>query len=212
MSFTSKNPKFNSITVGGTKDDSAIADFQSNSAGIGLPNLTEAERDGISTPKSGLVIFNTTTSELNVYAGSEWTEISPSVEIQPQLRSKWKVTDDSVYTSGAIIDFDVTPANFTNVGTWANTDGTITIPETGTYMINCTMTTDGAVANNKYFEFYIDGSFRHIIGRGDGSARMIGGSVVLDLTAGDLFTVRLNAAASIYTESYETWLDFVKLT
>lgn len=63
-----------SLTAGGAIDSSAIIDMTSTTQGLGLPNLTTTQRDAISTPKTGLTIFNTTTSALNVYDSGAWTE------------------------------------------------------------------------------------------------------------------------------------------
>ncbi len=76
MAYQSKNPKFNTVTLGGSKDASAILDLNSTTQGFGLPNMTEVQRDAISSPKAGLKIFNTDTSTENVFNGSVWGEIS----------------------------------------------------------------------------------------------------------------------------------------
>lgn len=44
--------------------------------GFVLNNLTTTERDNISTPPTGAVIFNTTTSKINVYNGSSWEVVT----------------------------------------------------------------------------------------------------------------------------------------
>jgi len=38
------------------------------------PKLTTSERDNISSPGEGVVIFNTTTKKLEVYDGNGWQE------------------------------------------------------------------------------------------------------------------------------------------
>jgi len=40
--------------------------------GIQIPNLTTTERNAISSPETGAIIWNTTTSEINQYNGSAW--------------------------------------------------------------------------------------------------------------------------------------------
>ena len=42
------------------------------------PRLTTAQRDQIITPADGLVVYNTTTSTLNVYAASTWKAVTLS--------------------------------------------------------------------------------------------------------------------------------------
>ena len=53
-------------------DASAILDISSNDKGILIPRLTETERDAISNPAAGLMVFNTTDSCFNYYTGMEW--------------------------------------------------------------------------------------------------------------------------------------------
>lgn len=40
------------------------------------PRMTTTQRDAISSPIQGLIIFNTTTSKLNFYTGSAWEAVS----------------------------------------------------------------------------------------------------------------------------------------
>ena len=61
--------------TGGTERlviDSGGADF---SVPVKLPNLTTTERDALTGMSGGEQIFNTTTSKVNVYDGSSWTEV-----------------------------------------------------------------------------------------------------------------------------------------
>ena len=63
MSYGSKNPRLTSATFGGAKDASAAVDITSTTQGLGLPSMTQTQRDAISTPKTGLQIFNSTSGE-----------------------------------------------------------------------------------------------------------------------------------------------------
>lgn len=53
-----------------TPDQSAILDLSSTSQGLLLPRMTTAQRDAISTPAVGLLIYNTTNNGLELYHGS----------------------------------------------------------------------------------------------------------------------------------------------
>lgn len=44
--------------------------------GVELPSLTTAQRDAVSAPTAGLIIFNSTTSKLNFYTGSAWEAVT----------------------------------------------------------------------------------------------------------------------------------------
>ncbi len=74
---TDENIYFNSGTVGigtETPDGSSILDINSSEKGILLPRLTDSQRDAIIQPKEGLLIFNTTTKNFNVYRNGNWYE------------------------------------------------------------------------------------------------------------------------------------------
>jgi len=53
---------------------SAILDLKSTEGGLLIPRMTETERDAISAPASGLLIYNTTTNCLDMYNGTDWIE------------------------------------------------------------------------------------------------------------------------------------------
>ena len=59
------------ISLGGTA--SALVSLASTTQGFGLMAMTEAERDLIVAPATGLLIFNTDANQVNQYNGSAWT-------------------------------------------------------------------------------------------------------------------------------------------
>jgi len=61
-----------------TPDPSAKLDLTSSSQGFLPPRMTEAERNNITTPATGLIIYCTdcgTDGELQVYNGTDWTNV-----------------------------------------------------------------------------------------------------------------------------------------
>jgi hypothetical protein len=58
-----------------TVNVSAVLDITSTTAGVLFPRMTTAERDLITTPADGLVIFNTTDTKLQVRAGGAWVDL-----------------------------------------------------------------------------------------------------------------------------------------
>jgi hypothetical protein len=60
------------VGIGGTPDANAILDVQSTTKAFLPPRMTTAQRDAISSPVAGMVIYNTTTNVLNFYNGSAW--------------------------------------------------------------------------------------------------------------------------------------------
>lgn len=55
-----------------TATPAAKLDVQSTTQGFLPPRMTTAQRDAIAGPAAGLMLFNTTTSEMNFYDGSKW--------------------------------------------------------------------------------------------------------------------------------------------
>ena len=63
---------------GSEPDGSAMLDVKSTTGGLLLPRMTTAERDAISLPVEGLVIYNTDFKALEVFNGTIWS--SPLAE------------------------------------------------------------------------------------------------------------------------------------
>ena len=66
------------IVAVGTTSPNASAIFQATSTTKGFlpPRMTTGQRDAISTPASGLVVYNTSTNKLNLYTGSAWEAVT----------------------------------------------------------------------------------------------------------------------------------------
>lgn len=66
-------------TDGSPANISALLDVKSTSKGFLPPRMSTVQRDLITTPATGLVIFNSTTNNLQLYNGTEWVSlITPS--------------------------------------------------------------------------------------------------------------------------------------
>jgi hypothetical protein len=60
----------------GSISSSALFEVNSTAKGaIPAPKMTTTQRDAISSPATGLVVYNTTTAKLNQYNGSAWVEV-----------------------------------------------------------------------------------------------------------------------------------------
>ena len=55
---------------------SAILDAQSTTKGVRMPNMTTTQKNAISSPAAGLMVFDTTIAKLCVYSGSAWQTIT----------------------------------------------------------------------------------------------------------------------------------------
>jgi len=65
------------LGVGTTSPNaSAILDAQSTTKGVRFPNMTTTQKNAVSSPAAGLVVFDTTLSKLCVYSGAAWQTIT----------------------------------------------------------------------------------------------------------------------------------------
>lgn len=66
------------VGIGGTADADAILDLQSTTKGFLPPRMTTTQRNAISTPPAGLMVYNSTTNKLNFYNGTAWEAVTSS--------------------------------------------------------------------------------------------------------------------------------------
>jgi hypothetical protein len=66
------------IGVGAGISAAALLDLTSTTRGLLPPRMTTTQRDAISTPPAGLMIYNTTTNKLNVRTASSWEAVTSS--------------------------------------------------------------------------------------------------------------------------------------
>ena len=72
-----KNYFGGTVGVGTTSPaSSAILDAQSTTQGVRFPNMTTTQKNAISSPAAGLVVFDTTLAKLCVYSGAAWQTIT----------------------------------------------------------------------------------------------------------------------------------------
>jgi len=60
----------------GSPNASAILDVQSTTKGFRLPNMTTTQKNAISSPAAGLMVFDTTLAKACVYSGTAWQTIT----------------------------------------------------------------------------------------------------------------------------------------
>jgi hypothetical protein len=76
---TANNYFAGTVAVGTTSPNSAaLLDVASTTRGFLPPRMTTAQRDAISAPPAGLMVYNTTTNKLNVRTASSWEAVTSS--------------------------------------------------------------------------------------------------------------------------------------
>jgi hypothetical protein len=85
LAFGTNNSERMRILAGGaiavnttTPNASALVDITSTTRGFLPPRMTGAQRDAISTPAAGLIVYNTTSNKINFYNGSAWRAVDDS--------------------------------------------------------------------------------------------------------------------------------------
>jgi hypothetical protein len=60
----------------GVTSPTAKLDVQSTTSGVRFPNMTTTQKNAISGPQAGTIVFDTTLSKLSVYSGTAWETIT----------------------------------------------------------------------------------------------------------------------------------------
>lgn len=101
----------------GSTEASAIMQFDSTTQGALFPRMTTTQRDAISSPATGLTIYNTTTNALNNYNGSSWAAVGGGGS-----HASDHLTGGSDEIDGDKLDIDYTPTNYTPATTPSEAD------------------------------------------------------------------------------------------
>ncbi len=117
-----------------TPDASSILELRTTTKGMLIPRMTTTERDAISSPATGLVVYNTTTNKFNFYNASAWTEMASGgtgISTLNTLTASTQVfatgttgTDFNISSATSTHSFNLPVASGTNTGKLSNTDWT----------------------------------------------------------------------------------------
>jgi hypothetical protein len=85
-------------TTNALPNSSAVVDISSTNKGLLIPRMSSAERNGIISPATGLLIFDNTTNSFWFYNSSAWAELNTSGGT-----NVWAVNGTAIsYTGGAV--------------------------------------------------------------------------------------------------------------
>ncbi len=99
-------------STSGNPDNSAMLDVSSSSKGILIPRMTLNERNAITTPATGLMVFQTNdTTGFYYYEGSTWKHLATG------QNSQWISSGTDLYNNSNNIGISTTsPSNLLSVG------------------------------------------------------------------------------------------------
>lgn len=86
---------------------SAILELRSTARGFLMPRLTTGERDAVASPATGLLLFNSTLSDLNLYSSGSWRML-PSFSSMtsggvPYFSSSTSIASSGVLTANTLM-------------------------------------------------------------------------------------------------------------
>lgn len=178
------------VGIGTTAPDaSAALDIVSSSKGLLLPRLTQAQRDAIYFPATGLTIFNTTTNKLNTWNGTNWdSSLSDAQQPQPNPAVTFSTPGQYTYT---------VPAGVTSLLVDASGASGVNAIY---YGLGGRVTTTLVVTPGETLTLYVGGQGSAIIGGGyngggGGGSMLVGGG-------GGATDVRRSATATWLTASW----------
>jgi hypothetical protein len=118
-----------------TPDNSSILEMRSTNKGMLLPRMTTTERDAISSPAVGLMVYNSSTNKFNFFNGTVWTEFGSGQSIISTLNNLSDPTqtfatgttgtDFNISSITSTHTFNLPIASGSNTGKLSNTDWTI---------------------------------------------------------------------------------------
>lgn len=210
----------------GTIDASAILQANSTSRGFLAPRMTTAERDAISSPATGLLIYNTTTSAFNTYDGATWGAIGGgggSVDLTTGVTGVLPVsnggTGAATFTTNGVLFGNGTSAlqatvaptsgqllvgNVSGVPVFVSVTGDIVIDNTGATTIQANSVTLGTDTAGNYVASVAGDSQISVSGSGSESA-----AVTLSVIADSIGDTQLafNTGQHLTTTSSPTFAD-----
>ncbi len=97
MLLLTANESYTQVAVnndGSMPDGSAMLDIKSTGKGLLIPRLTSSQRTSISSPATGLMVFDTDKGKFYFYTGSAWHTVADTVP-----DNDWSVSGNYVYVT-----------------------------------------------------------------------------------------------------------------
>lgn len=192
--------------------------------GILIPRMTQARRDAITTPATGLLIYQTdNTAGFYNYNGTAWAAVGSASSSTATLQLVASKNTAQTLTvapgitgitpTGDVVVFQNTTGTLTNGNTWANNTFTAGATGTGLYLVTVQITIDivnaypmieinggGFTNQNNYFGTSVGTSSSNLGGNcPNNTCRNFRGvlSVVVPMVAGDYFQVKAQNVSTV---------------
>lgn len=209
-SSTTLTALYGSVITGGTSvNASSQLQVDSTTKGFLPPRMTTTQRDAISSPATGLMVYNTTTLATNVYNGTGWGEVET---LTPSGRLLLGTTSESTYIldvngTARVSDVMLIQKN-QNAGTYLQIRNTTAGTSSASYLEILCETGGGSI--NKYssqttaYKVIKAGDFS-IYNSSGGPSPIFGGNITIlndssigniNFTAGGSSTVHLTIKAN----------------
>ncbi len=114
------------IGVTGSVNSSAALEVNSSTKGFLPPRMTTSQRDAISSPENGLIIYNSTTGKLNIRENGSWSELSTTNRVQT-------ITGNQTFTGSNTFNGATTLAGTNTISGNTTFTGTSTFNNTATF-------------------------------------------------------------------------------
>ncbi|RLD41470.1 MAG: hypothetical protein DRI89_09720 [Bacteroidetes bacterium] len=142
ISMVLTSPLFAQVAIntdGSSANPSAMLDVKSDTAGLLIPRMTTAQRDAISSPAQGLMVFVTDDNSFYYYTGSIWKTVGRGA-------TGWDMNSSIIYADST---HHVVIGNSTTAGTFE----VVTDKATGTYTTD--RCTSGSASAMEYQGSYV---------------------------------------------------------
>ncbi len=180
---------FSSFGIGASPDASAALDVSSTTKGFLPPRMTTAQRTAISSPATGLTVYDTDAEALYVYSESTWKSLGGNLH---EFRA-YGVDSGASFAHGTNTNVIYNNEQYDASSAYNPATGEYTVPEAGTYIFTWAayIADDGGITS-RYSHLKVDGT---VVARSNetfdsaNSKGAVVGSAILKLTAGQVVNV-----------------------
>jgi len=177
--------------TGATPEESAILDVSSTSKGLLIPRMTLAEKNAITSPATGLMIYQTDApAGFCYFDGTSWNQIGATAPTPGSFNFSFKGTIAQGFNANVATKVNFPTQNYLNNVAFANS--IFTAPSSGIYSFSVNLNIYGNAATSASVGFYVNNVARststfNII---NAVFQNIGYTDNLSLTSGDQVTVK----------------------